>query len=54
MLLYIHFTDEETDNTVGEETISLGGKKTQGWYISQKGSPEKQNQWEIYRYRLDL
>ena len=54
MLLYTHFTDEETDSTWGENYFSGGGVWKQSWCISQKYSSEKQNQWESYRYRLDL
>ena len=54
MLLYTHFTDEETDSTGGENYFSGRRVWKQGWCISQKYSSEKQNQWESYRYRLDL
>ena len=41
MLLYTHFTDEETDSTWGENYFSGGGVWKQGWCISQKYSSEK-------------
>lgn len=52
ILSYTHFTDERTDNTLGRKQALWG--KQPGWYISQKGSSEKWNQWEIYRYKLDM